>query len=55
MSRFRLLGAARPISTPSPDGAWLGITSQGFPDFEQFAPPGFPDGRQVNTKGVLYH
>lgn len=38
---MRPLGAAHPVSTPSPDfsGAWLGIgmlkTSEAFPDFEQ--------------------
>ena len=30
------LGAARLVSTPSLYGAWLGITSEGFPEFEQF-------------------
>jgi hypothetical protein len=26
--------------------AWLGITSEGFPEFEQFYSPGFPEGTQ---------
>ena len=27
-------------------GAWLGIASEGFPDFEQFCTSGFPQGTQ---------
>jgi len=27
-------------------GAWLGIASEGFPDFEQFYAQGFPQGTQ---------
>lgn len=27
-------------------GAWLGIASEGFPDFEQFCTQGFPQGTQ---------
>lgn len=30
------VGAARLVSTPSCFQAWLGITSKGFPEFEQF-------------------
>ena len=41
------LGAARLVSTPSPCGAWLGIASEGFPDFEQFYVPGFPGRTQI--------
>lgn len=43
----RGLGAARLVSTPSPCGAWLGIASEGFPDFEQFYVPGFPGRTQI--------
>ena len=32
------LGAARPVSTHSRLGAWLGITSEGFPDLGSFTP-----------------
>lgn len=32
--------------------AWLGITSQGFPEFEQFYTSDFPDGTQVWSKSV---
>jgi hypothetical protein len=36
------LGAARLVSTPSRIRAWLGIASEGFPEFEQFYSLGFP-------------
>ena len=45
--RRMALGAARLVSTPSPCGAWLGIASEGFPDFEQFYVPGFPGRTQI--------
>jgi len=41
------VGAARLVSTPSCFQAWLGITSEGFPDFEQFCILGFPGSTQV--------
>jgi hypothetical protein len=44
--KFRSLGAARLVSTPSRSislRAWLGIAIQGFPEFEQFCIAGFPD------------
>jgi hypothetical protein len=41
------LGAARLVSTPSRRRAWLGITSEGFPEFEQFCVPGFPGRTQL--------
>ena len=41
------VGAARLVSTPSRFQAWLGITSEGFPDFEQFCILGFPGSTQV--------
>ncbi len=40
------LGAARLVSTPSRFRAWLGIASEGFPDFEQLYVPGFPERTQ---------
>jgi hypothetical protein len=48
----RRLGAARLVSTPSRPGlrpfrAWLGIASQGFPEFGQFCIQGFPWSTQV--------
>ena len=48
----RRLGAARLVSTPSrrglgPSGAWLGIASEGFPEFGQFCIRGFPRSTQV--------
>jgi hypothetical protein len=50
------LGAARLVSTPSrggePLGAWLGIASEGFPEFEQFYVAGFPARTQVWFKSV---
>jgi hypothetical protein len=50
LSAFAPLGAARLVSTPSrqPFGwcAWLGIASEGFPEFEQFCTSGFPEGTQ---------
>src|SRR5436309_12013306 len=41
------VGAARLVSTPSRRRAWLGITSEGFPEFEQFCIPGFPESTQL--------
>src|SRR6266436_2816265 len=41
------VGAARLVSTPSPEGAWLGIglgCPLAFPDFEQFYSTSFPAG-----------
>jgi len=32
--------------------AWLGITSQGFPEFEQFCIAGFPASTQFAFKSV---
>jgi hypothetical protein len=48
----RRLGAARLVSTPSRRGlgasrAWLGIASEGFPEFGQFCIRGFPRSTQV--------
>ena len=53
----RRLGAARLVSTPSRPGlrpvrAWLGIASQGFPEFGQFCIRGFPRSTQVCLKSV---
>jgi hypothetical protein len=55
--RVRALGAARLVSTPSrqPFGrsAWLGIASEGFPEFEQFYSSGFPVGTQFSSLSPL--
>ena len=44
--KIRGLGAARLVSTPSPEEysfrAWLGIAISGFPEFGQFCIAGFP-------------
>ena len=40
------VGAARLVSTPSCCQAWLGITNEGFPEFEQFCIRGFPRSTQ---------
>jgi hypothetical protein len=41
------LGAARLVSTPSRFRAWLGISSEAFPEFEQFYSRRFHRGTQV--------
>jgi hypothetical protein len=41
------LGPARLVSTPSSSEAWLGVTSEGFTEFEQFYSQGLPWGTQV--------
>jgi hypothetical protein len=41
------LGAARLVSTPSRFRAWLGITSEGFPEFGQFYSCDFSRGTQI--------
>src|SRR5271169_1728856 len=46
------LGAARLVSTPSPDGAWLGIASEGFPEFGQFYSGNFLPGTQKSKSGA---
>ena len=50
LGAFAPLDAARLVSTPSHRqlgrGAWLGIASKGFPEFEQFCTLGFPKGTQ---------
>jgi hypothetical protein len=46
------LGAARLVSTPSRLRAWLGITSEGFPEFEQFYSGDFPPGTQSLKSGA---
>jgi hypothetical protein len=46
------LGAARLVSTPSPFGAWLGIASQGFPEFEQFYFDSFPSSTHIPKSGA---
>src|ERR1700754_230365 len=35
-----------------PGGAWLGITSEGFPEFEQFYIDGFPSSTQLLKSGA---
>jgi hypothetical protein len=42
------LGAARLVSTPSRFRAWLGISSEAFPEFEQFYSRHFHRGTQVS-------
>src|SRR5207249_10989206 len=39
-------GGSRPVSTPSPLGAWLGVASQGFADFESIHARRFRRGVQ---------
>ena len=39
-------GGSRPVSTPSPCGAWLGVASQGFADFESIHARRFRRGVQ---------
>src|ERR1700691_5055370 len=46
------LGAARLVSTPSPVGAWLGIASEGFPEFGQFYSGNFLPGTQKSKSGA---
>src|SRR6185437_7325990 len=46
------LGAARLASTPSHCWAWLGITSEGFPDFGQFYSRCFHRGTQFLKSGA---
>ena len=46
------LGAARLVSTPSPEGAWLGIASEGFPEFGQFYTSSFLLGTQWLKSGA---
>ena len=47
MAAIAAVGAARLVSTPSPAGAWLGIASEGFPEFGQFYVQGFPRRTQI--------
>ena len=46
------LGAARLVSTPSRLRAWLGITSKGFPEFEQFYIGDFSPCTQMLKSGA---
>ena len=46
------LGAARPVSTPSRFRAWLGISSEAFPDFERFYAGHFHPGTQFTMSRV---
>ncbi len=46
------LGAARPVSTPSRLRAWLGISSEAFPDFERFYSGHFHPGTQFTMSRV---
>jgi len=46
------LGAARLVSTPSRCRAWLGIASEGFPEFEQFYIGSFPPSTQSLKSGA---
>src|SRR6266567_545004 len=39
-------GGSHPVSTPSPLGAWLGVTSEGFADFESIHARRFRRGVQ---------
>src|SRR5256886_4780924 len=39
-------GGSHPVSTPSPQGAWLGVASQGFADFESIHARRFRRGVQ---------
>src|SRR5207248_8673070 len=39
-------GGSRPVSTPSPRGAWLGVASEGFADFESIHAHRFRRGVQ---------
>jgi hypothetical protein len=39
-------GSSHPVSTPSPFGAWLGVTGQGFADFESIHSRRFRRGVQ---------
>jgi hypothetical protein len=55
--KFRSLGAARLVSTPSrlvSLRAWLGIAIRGFPEFEQFCIAGFPASTQGFLKSAAY-
>ena len=47
------LGAPRLVSTPSHRWAWLGITSEGFPEFGRFYSSGFPQGTQLSIKSGM--
>ena len=46
------LGAARLVSTPSRYRAWLGIASEGFPEFGQFYFGDFPPSTQLLKSGA---
>src|SRR5437879_7926587 len=46
-------GGSHPVSTPSPLGAWLGVASQGFADFESIHTRRFRPGVQRAHRRVL--
>ena len=46
-------GGSHPVSTPSPVGAWLGVASQGFADFESIHARHFGRGVQRVHLSVL--
>jgi hypothetical protein len=50
--RFRFRCCPSSLYTFPLAGAWLGIASEGFPEFEQFCIPGFPREHSIWLKSV---
>src|SRR5207249_1715765 len=51
--RLTRSGGSRPVSTPSPLGAWLGVASEGSADFESIHTRSFLRGVQRVHREVL--